>query len=223
MDPIRVLIVDDHFVVRKGLQMLLDTEPSIQIVGEAENGREAVRQAQNLNPAVVLMDLVMPERGGIEAIAAIKGRMSHVRIIVLTTFQDDVRVRAAMKAGADGYLLKDAGGEALVQAIQVVQRGGMPLHPDIAQHLIRGTAAQQHPAAGAHLTPREKEVLQLVASGLSNKAVAESLSAGTVKVHVSNILGKLNVSSRTEAAVWAVQMGLASPREGLTRCGLTRR
>jgi NarL family two-component system response regulator LiaR len=211
----RVLIVDDHAVVRKGIQMFLATEPSIQVVGEAGDGREAVRKATNLQPDVILMDLVMPQGNGIQAIAKIKRRVPNVKIIVLTTFKDQARVNAAIQAGADGYLLKDADGEALLQAIHAVQQGDVPLHPHVARHLVSSITKQQDVNGIGCLTEREKEVLRLVAKGLSNKAVAQALNLceGTVRVHVSNILGKLGASSRTEAAVRALQVGLISPDE----------
>jgi DNA-binding NarL/FixJ family response regulator len=210
MNVTRVLIVDDHLVVRRGIQMLLDTDDSIRLVGEAENGRDAVRNAKALQPDVILMDLVMPNGDGIESIAEIKRSIPNVKIIVLTTFGDEPRAKAALEAGADGYLLKDADGEALLQAIGAVQRGDMPIHPHVAPHLIRNRTRLQGSGRIAFLTEREKEVLQLVAQGLSNKAIAEALnlSPGTVKVHVSNILSKLNVSSRTEASVLALRSSL---------------
>ncbi len=216
MNRIRVMIVDDHSVVRKGIEMLLSTEPSIKIVGEAAGGQEAVAKAKDLQPDVIVMDLVMPEGGGITAIAAIKGSMPNTRILVLTTFGDEASVTAAMQAGADGYLLKDAGGEALLNSIRAVRRGDMPLDPHVARHLVRGTATGRDTPGGVHLTRREMDVLRLVAGGLSNRQVAKDLglSPGTVKVHVSNILGKLNVSTRTEAAVWAVQTGLVAADDG---------
>jgi RNA polymerase sigma factor (sigma-70 family) len=209
---IRVLIVDDHAVVRKGIQMIVETEPSMRVVGEAKDGQEAVRQVKSLHPDVVLMDLVMPQEDGIKATAQIKRDCPHVKVIVLTTFEDNVRINSAMEAGADGYLLKDADGEALLQAIQAAQRGDMPLHPRVARHLFSNGLKQAETNELERLTEREKEVLQLVAKGLSNKAVAQALnvSEGTIKVHLSNILGKLCVSSRTEAAVWASQAGLIS-------------
>jgi len=212
MTPIRVLIVDDHVVVRKGIQMFLGIEPSVQVIGEAVDGQEAVHKAKSLKPDVILMDLVMPGRDGIEAIADIKHSIPHVKIIVLTTFQDEARVNAAIEAGADGYLLKDADGDELIQAIHTVRQGDMPLHPHVARHLVRGTAKYEEGGAGP-LTKRQKEVLQLVARGLNNKSVAQDLniSEGTVKVHISNILSRLNVSCRTEAAVWAIRTGLISP------------
>lgn len=215
MKQIRVLVVDDHAVVRKGIEMFVSTEPAIQVVGDAKNGREAIHQVEDLQPDVILMDLVMPRLGGIEAIAKIKRDHPQVKIIALTTYEDSARINAAIEAGADGYLLKDADGEALLWAIQAAQQGDMPLHPRVARHLFGSAAGHTDTASLDRLTEREKEVLQLVAGGLSNKEVAQVLylSEGTVKVHVTNILRKLNASSRTEAAVWAAQRGLVSPEE----------
>jgi len=220
MKQIRVLIADDHAVVRKGIQMITNTEPSILVIGEARDGADAVQQTRHLDPDVVLMDLVMPHKNGIDAIAEIKQSCPNTKIIVLTTFEDDERIEAAIGSGADGYLLKDADGEFLLQAIQSVYKGDMPLHPRIARHLFKNDSAQNNTKNEAAnkldpLTEREREVLQLVAKGLSNKEIAQKLhlTTGTVKVHVSHILGKLNVSRRTEAAVLAVQMGLIPPEE----------
>ena len=217
MEPIRLLIVDDHMVVRKGIQMLVNTEAGIQLVGEAKDGQEAVHLIESLQPNIILMDLVMPQVSGIEAIAKIKTDYPHIKIIVLTTFEDDEKINAAIDGGADGYLLKDADGEFLLQAIQAVHKGEMPLHPRVARYLFTGKSREADTPRNIHLTAREEEVLQLVAQGMSNKEVADklSLSSGTVKIHVSNILGKLNVSSRTEAAVLATQLGLVSIEEEL--------
>jgi NarL family two-component system response regulator LiaR len=211
----RVLIVDDHAVVRRGIQMFLETDPSIQIVGEAEDCQDAVRKATSLQPDVILMDLVMPHGDGIEAIAEIKRHNPDLKIVVLTTFGDESRVGAAMEAGANGYLLKDADGGALLQAVHAVRQGDMPIHPLVAQYIVRNFAKRNGTNGNKSLTEREKEILQLVSQGLSNKAIAQilSLSAGTVKVHVSNILEKLGVSNRTEASVLALQMGLISSTE----------
>ena len=193
--------------------MLLNTDCSIQIVGEAGDGREAVRQAESLCPDVILMDLVMPRGDGVEAIAELKHAIPHVKIIVLTTFGDEPRAKAAMEAGADGFLLKDADGDALLQAIYAVQQGDMPIHPQVAQKLVRSFTKHAGMNCSKPLTEREKQVLCLMSQGLSNKAISQALtlSEGTVKVHVSNILGKLNASSRTEASVRALQAGLVSP------------
>ena len=210
MNQIRVLIADDHAVVRKGIQMIIGTEPAIQLVGEAKNSSEAVYQAQRLQPDVILLDLVMPDEDGLEALIEIKRSHPNIKIIVLTTFEEDHRIQAALEAGADGYLLKDADGEALLRAIEAVQQGEMPLHPRVARHVFGGRTDYLDTPQIDHLTEREKEVLQLLAKGLSNRDVAQrlSLSEGTVKIHVSNILGKLQVSSRTEAAMLAIQQGL---------------
>lgn len=212
MSQIRVLIVDDHTVVRKGIEMIINTEPGIEVAGEAKNGHQAVDQVERLRPDVVLMDLVMPKMDGIEATAQIKRHYPHIKVIVLTTFDDRKRIQLAMGAGADGYLLKDADGELLLQAILSVQKEEMPLHPRIARFLVKGETINNLPEGAERLTKREKEVLQLVARGLSNKEIGQnfSLAEGTVKAHVSSILGKLNVSSRTEAAVLAAQMGLTA-------------
>ena len=211
MKPIRLFIVDDHIIVRKGILMFFNTEPSVEIVGEAEDGPEALERACKLQPDVILMDLVMPGGDGLHAIADLKCCLPQVKIIVLTTFNDDGRVKAALEAGADGYLLKDADGEALLRAIREVLKGEMPLHPSVAAHFVKSLASSAN-GNGYHLTDREKDVLRLLSRGLSNKAMAKALnlSKGTVKIHVSNILGKLQVTSRTEAALLALQKGLVS-------------
>jgi DNA-binding NarL/FixJ family response regulator len=211
MQPVRVLVVDDHYVVRKGIRMIAGTEPAIDIVGEASNGHGAIKLVHSLQPDVVLLDLIMPHYGGLEALAAIKESHPAIKVVILTTFEDDDSIYAAMNHGADGYLLKDADGETLLQSILEAYHGDMPLHPRIARHLVHKLTDPAGTTTSS-LTDREKEVLQLVAQGLSNKEVAKTLnlSTGTVKIHVSNVLGKLNVTSRTEAAVMATQMGLVS-------------
>jgi NarL family two-component system response regulator LiaR len=211
MSKIRLLIVDDHAIVRNGIVMFLNTEECIQIVGEAGDGVEAIRLARELRPDVILLDLVMPQKDGLEVIAELKQDVPEAKILVLTTFGDEPRVKAAIKAGAHGYLLKDADGEILLNAIHAVQREGMPLHPSVTQYLIQGFSPVK-PNGQTALTEREKGILTLVARGLSNKEVAKrlQLSPGTVKVHVSHILNKLHVSSRTEASTWALQQGLVS-------------
>ena len=215
MSVTRVLIVDDHAIVRRGIQMLLDTDPAIQIIGEAKDCQDAVRQAKSLQPDVILMDLVMPHGGGIEAIENIKRYSPDLKIIVLTTFGDESRVKAAMEAGADGYLLKDADGDALLQAVHAARQGAMPIHPQVAHHLVRTLTKREEMNGSASLTEREKEILRLVSQGLSNKAIAQdlSLSVGTVKIHVSHILDKMGVSNRTEASMRALQMGLITQVE----------
>ncbi|MCL4295428.1 MAG: response regulator transcription factor [Anaerolineae bacterium] len=214
MERIRVLVVDDHTVVRTGIQMLVSTEPAIQIVGEAKNGREAIYLAQVLQPDIIVMDLVMPEKNGIEAIAQIKRDYPGIKILVLTTFEDEIQINAALEAGADGYQLKDANGEALLHAIRATQMGDMPLHPRVARYLFKFKAPRESISLSRvnGLTEREREVLQLIARGLGNKEIAQilNLTTGTVKIHVSNILSKLKVSTRTEASVLAAQAGLVT-------------
>lgn len=211
--PTRVLVVDDHTIVRKGILMFLDSEPSIQIVGEAQDGQDAVQKATWLKPDVILLDLVMPDSDGISTIAELRARSPDTKIIVLTSFDDEENVIGAIRAGANGYLLKDADGDALLRAIQTVQNGGTPLHPAITDYFLKHVIHKNGGEKKDQLTLREKEILGLVAKGLSNKSVAENLgiAEGTVKVHISNILGKLNASSRTAAAFWATQVGLISP------------
>ena len=210
---IRVLIVDDHIVVRKGIRALLATESDIQVVGEAENGLEAIAEAETLQPDVILMDLVMPEMDGIQAIHHITSRQSGARILVLTSFAADDKVFPAIKAGALGYLLKDSGPEELVGAIYQVYRGESSLHPTIARKLLQELAGPSgRPPTTEPLTEREVEVLQLVARGRNNKEIAENLviSEATARTHVSNILHKLHLASRTQAALYALREWLAS-------------
>ncbi len=219
MKQTKVLIVDDHYFVRKGIEMFLEAESSIQVVGEAGNEQEAVRQAKELQPDVILMDLSMSQGDGVTATATIKRQFSHIKIIILTMHEHETKVIEAMvEAGADGYLLKEEGEDGLLQAIESVQQGDVPLHPRIARHLIKGAAGQAKGTNGiANLTKREKQVLQLLSKGLNNKEIAEALSvsSGTAKIHVSHILDKLNVSSRTEAAVQAIQLGLIRMNTGV--------
>jgi NarL family two-component system response regulator LiaR len=212
-EPIRVLIADDHPVVRRGLISLLRTEPGLELVGEAENGAEAVELTRSLHPDVILLDLVMPKMGGLEAIVKIKEENPSARILVITSFADDDKVFPAIKAGALGYLLKESPPEMLVQAIRDVHRGESSLHPAIARKLI-GELHQPPdlPPTTDPLTQRELDVLRLVARGLTNQDIAEELvvSEGTVRFHVSNILGKLHLANRTQAALYALQEGLSS-------------
>jgi NarL family two-component system response regulator LiaR len=213
---IRVLIADDHAIVRKGICALLATEPDIEVVGEAEEGREAISQAQRLSPDVILMDLVMPRVDGLEAIRHITACQPKARILVLTSFDGDDKVFPAIKAGALGYLLKDTGPDELIRAIQQVHRGESSLHPTVARKLLREVSRPSNRATEPDpLTQRELEVLRLVASGWSNREVADQLhiSEATVRTHVSNILSKLNLCSRTQAALYALREGLASLHE----------
>ncbi len=210
---VRVLVADDHVVVRQGIRALLATETDIEVVGEAENGREAVAEAERLQPDVILMDLVMPEMDGIEAIRRITARQPEARILVLTSFAADDKVFPAIKAGALGYLLKDSSPEELVGAIHQVHRGESSLHPAIARKLLQELSQPaERPPTPEPLTEREVEVLKLVARGRSNQEIAEELviSEATARTHVSNILRKLHLASRTQAALYALREGLAS-------------
>jgi len=208
--PIRVLIVDDHGVVREGLRAYLELEPDIQVVGEARDGTEAVRRALELSPDVVLMDLVMPNMDGVDATTRIKEQQPAVHVIVLTSFLEDDRVVPAIKAGATSYLLKDVAASDLARAIRGARAGQAQLHPEVARRLMQQVTAPRKPDAGAQLTEREREVLRLLAEGRSNKEIARALvvSERTVKGHVSNILGKLGLQDRTQAALYAVRHGL---------------
>ena len=210
---IRILITDDHVVVRKGIQALLSTEPDIDVIGEAENGQQAVLEAERLRPDVILMDLVMPEMDGVEAIRRITRQQPEAHILVLTSFAADDKVFPAIKAGALGYLLKDSGAKELVQAIHQVYRGEPSLHPTIARKVLQELShPTEQPPTPDPLTEREVEVLRLVARGQSNQQIAEQLviSEATVRTHVSNILSKLHLASRTQAALYALREGLAS-------------
>jgi NarL family two-component system response regulator LiaR len=211
--PIRVLIADDHTIVRKGIRAVLRNLPDIEVVGEAATGWEAIAANETLQPDVVLMDLMMPELDGIEAIRRIKAGRPETRILVLTSFAGEDKVFPAIKAGALGYHLKDSTPEELVRAIRQVDAGESSLHPVIARKVLQELA---RPSAGPPtpepLTPREVEVLRLVAQGRDNQEIADSLSISetTVRTHVSNILSKLHLASRIQAALWALREGLAS-------------
>lgn len=210
--PIRVFVVDDHPIVRRGIRDLLETEPDFLVVGEAVNGQEAVAGAAATAPDVVLMDLVMPALDGIEATRQIKARQPEVKILVLTSFATDDKVFPAIKAGALGYLIKDTGPDDLLQAIRQVDRGEPTLHPTIAQKLLLEIAQPaERPSIPDPLTEREVEVLQLLARGLSNQEIADRLvlSVTTVYSHVSNILSKLHLATRTQAALYALREGYA--------------
>lgn len=211
--PIRILIVDDHALVRKGTRALLATERDIEVVGEADNGADAVALAQTLHPSVILMDLVMPRMDGIEATRQITSRQPDVRILVLTSFAADDKVFPAIKAGALGYLLKDSSPEELVRAIRQVHQGEPSLEPSIARKVLSElTHPPKQPPTTDPLTERELTVLRLVAQGKSNRDIAEELVIAeiTVRTHVSNILSKLHLASRTQAALYALREGLAS-------------
>jgi len=212
-ETIRILIADDHAIVREGLRALIDTERGMELVGEAADGVEAVLRAHSLQPDVILLDLVMPRKDGIEAIGEIKQENPEARILVLTSFAEDDKVFPAIKAGALGYLLKDSSPQELLQAIRDVYRGESSLHPTIARKVIGelNRPPENLPPTEEPLTEREVEVLSLVARGLSNQEIADRLvvSERTVRTHVSNILGKLHLANRTQAALYAVREGLA--------------
>jgi NarL family two-component system response regulator LiaR len=210
---IRVLVVDDHTIVRKGICALLTEIAGIEVVGEAADGQEAVAQANNLHPDVILMDLAMPNMDGIEATRQIKTSQPGSRILVMTSFATDDKVLPAIKAGALGYLLKESAPEDLVQAIHQIHRGESSLHPTIARKVLEEiTHPSDRPPTPDPLTKREAEVLLLVAEGLSNQDIARKLniSDATVRSHVSNIMSKLHLATRIQAALYALREGLVS-------------
>ena len=209
-EEISILIVDDHAIVREGQRALIDTEPGMTLVGEATNGAEAIEMAQSLNPDIIFMDLFMPGMGGIEAIEAIKAENQEARILVLTSFAEDEKVFTAVKAGALGYLLKDASPDELLTAVRQVNRGEPAMNPTIANKLMRELQSKSDlPPTEDPLTDRELDILKLVAQGLSNQEIAEELviSERTVRTHVSNILSKLHLANRTQAALYALREG----------------
>jgi NarL family two-component system response regulator LiaR len=211
--PIRVLVVDDHAIVRRGLKAVLDLVPDIELAGEAENGKQALKMNQDLKPDVILMDLMMPEMDGIACIREIKAQSPKARILVLTSFGSEEMLFPAIKAGAMGYHLKDTTPETLVTAIRQVYRGESSLHPLIARKVLDELhAGPEQRLTEDPLTQRELEVLRLIAQGLENKDIAAKLviSEATVRTHVSNILGKLHLATRTQAALYALKEGLAS-------------
>jgi len=210
---IRILIVDDHAVVRKGIHALLATEAGIEVAGEAEDGEQAVSLYRELIPDVLLLDLLMPKMNGIEVIRVVKGDYPDAKILVLTSFAADDHVFPAIKAGALGYLLKDTDPEDLVNAIHQVYRGESSLSPTVARKVLQEISqTNDKPLIPDPLTNREVEVLQVLAKGKSNREIAKILiiSETTVRTHVSNILGKLHLASRTEAALYALKEGMAS-------------
>ncbi|WP_459502839.1 response regulator [Bacillus sp. C1] len=212
---IKVLLVDDHTVVLKGLAFFLSTQEDLELVGEANNGKEALEKVGEAQPDIILMDLYMPEMDGIEATACIKKEYPNVKVLVLTSFSDQAHVLPALKAGASGYILKDVEPDQLVEAIRSAYKGNIQLHPDIASTLLSQTLPpeEKQELSNIHvdvLTARENEVLQLLAKGMSNKEIASVLviTEKTVKAHVSSILSKLHLSDRTQAALYAVRNGI---------------
>mgnify|MGYP003974912985 CR=1 FL=1 len=211
--PIRILIVDDHTIVRKGTRALLTEIEGLDVVGDASDGEEAIALSKKLNPDVILMDLVMPNMDGIEAIARISTEQPEVKILALTSFDTDDKIFPAMKAGALGYLLKNSDPEDLIQAIRQVHLGQPSLNPSIALRLIHEL---NHPSdrelTPDPLTQREVEVLGLVAQGMSNQEIADHLNIAevTVRTHVSNILSKLHLANRVQATLYALRKGLAA-------------
>jgi NarL family two-component system response regulator LiaR len=218
-EDICILVVDDHAVVREGLRALIDVQPDMQLVGEAVDGVEAVERACALRPDVILLDLVMPRKGGLEAIIEIKEKDPDARILVLTSFAEDDKVFPAIKAGAMGYLLKDSSAKELIQAIRDVYEGEPTMHPSIARKLMRDLQRPPEPdkpRTEEPLSEREVEVLRLVARGSSNQEIGDELfiSERTVRTHVGNILGKLHLANRTQAALYALREGLATLEVG---------
>jgi len=212
---IRVLLVDDHAVVVKGLQFFLRMQSDIEVVGEAVNGKDALRMMPELKPDVVLMDLLMPEMNGIEATKRIRQDYPETKVIMLTSFSEQDQVLPAIKAGANGYLLKDVQPDELVEAIRGVYHGKAQLHPRVTEQLMTHLADNGADPAEDNqiesLTPRELEVLRLIALGKSNKEIAAEvhITEKTVKTHVSNLLAKLGLHARTQAAIYAIKHGLA--------------
>jgi NarL family two-component system response regulator LiaR len=213
-EPIRVLVVDDHAVVREGLRAFLDLQAGIEVVGEAEDGEEAVAAAERVRPDVVLLDLVMPRLDGIGALRRLRERVPAARVIVLTSFLDDDKLLPALRAGAAGYLLKNAQPQELARAVRVAHAGETLLDPAVAARLVAALAADAEEDPLDRLTPREREVLELIGRGYPNKRIAQELdiSEKTVKTHVGRLLPKLGVDDRTQAAVLAVRAGLVGPR-----------
>jgi len=203
---IRLLLCDDHEMVRTGLRTFLQLQPDMVVVGEAGTAEEALALVPQVHPDIVVLDLVLPGMGGVEAVRRLRADHPDVKVVVLTSFAGPDSVLSVVRAGVSGYLLKDVGPAELAEALRVVHSGGVPLHPTVAATVLRSVTAPAHDP----LTPREGEVLRLVARGLSNRLIARelALSEKTVKTHVSAILGKLGVADRTQAALYAVRAGM---------------
>jgi NarL family two-component system response regulator LiaR len=211
---IRILIVDDHAVVREGLRAFLDLQDGFEVVGEAGDGDEAIAAAERLRPDVVLMDLVMPRRDGVAAMRVLRDRVPGARVIVLTSFLDEDKLLPALRAGAAGYLLKNAQPQELERAVRAAHAGEAVLDPVVAARLVEALASGGDDQPIDRLTPREREVLELIVRGFPNKRIARELELAekTVKTHVGHVLGKLGVTDRTQAAVIAVRAGLVDPK-----------
>ncbi|MER8033317.1 response regulator transcription factor [Streptomyces bauhiniae] len=208
-EPIRVLLVDDHQVVRRGLRTFLEVQDDIEVVGEAADGAEGVARAEELRPAVILMDVLMPGTDGIDALRRLRERGNPARVLIVTSFTERRTVVPALRAGAAGYVYKDVDPDALAAAIRSVHAGHILLQPEVADALLTQEGANSGQGRGGSLTEREREVLGLIADGRSNREIARALvlSEKTVKTHVSNILMKLDLADRTQAALWAVRHG----------------
>ena len=213
-EPIRVLVVDDHAVVRQGLRGLLELQDGIEVVGDAADGARGVEAATELRPDVILIDLVMPVLDGVSAMRLLRERLPEVRVIVLTSFLDDDKLLPALRAGAAGYLLKNAEPQEVVRAVRAAHAGQTILDPVVAARLVETLAADDRGDPIDRLTPREREVLVLIGRGYANKRIARELGLAekTVKAHVGHVLAKLGVSDRTQAAIAAVRAGLVEPR-----------
>lgn len=212
-DPIRVLVVDDHPVVRRGIKSLLAEENDLEVVGEAANGKDAIQQVAELQPDVILMDLVMPEMNGVDAIQHITAAYPESRILVMTSFAADDKVFPSIKAGALGYLMKDSDPEDLIRMIHQVHRGELSIHPTIARKVIQElNRPSEEPLTPDPLTERELEILQLLAQGVENKEIARRLvlREATVRTHVSNILSKLHLANRVQATLYALRKGITT-------------
>ncbi|WP_405556737.1 response regulator [Streptomyces sp. NBC_01171] len=210
-EPIRVLLVDDHQVVRRGLRTFLEVQDDIEVVGEAADGAEGVARAEELRPAVILMDVLMPGTDGIDALRRLRELGNPARVLIVTSFTERRTVVPALRAGAAGYVYKDVDPDALAAAIRSVHAGHILLQPEVADALLTQEGANSGQGRGGSLTEREREVLGLIADGRSNREIARALvlSEKTVKTHVSNILMKLDLADRTQAALWAVRHGVS--------------